>query len=534
MRGSALGMVGLKGIHERLLPRTYLSLGVDGPDSVAAALSTTRCVGVGPKEVDLERERTNAIFVAATSDDFFANHTTTDLVGRSSYDLVYIEGARLFERALRDFVNAEACSSSRSVVAIRGCAPKDAESASRVPNGSGWCGDVWKLVVALQKYRPDLRIQRTGTGPDSVSIISRLDAASVVLRERMPAILQEFLKLPFEASMLPEPVASLDLRVGFRELLGRISFHFWETVRTGSDTRRVPLTPVARPPRCNEEPCSLRRAEPQGIARPKSLRRTPRMLGVLLCYNDADVLPDAMEALLETNHDLIVWDHGSTDATASVLDRYGGSLVERHFLPRVFDFYELYPTVSRHLMAHFVSKYDWISWPDQDEVLEGPDRSLSYPDYVRQVLDEGFTHARFDNFNYWFTSDDDGTLTSPTRRVRHYCVFPDCAPRIRGWKADVTNERWFNHNPLPGAEYPIRFRLRHYPARDYEQALQRILFDRASLRRGSANVHYDALGKKLAQIVIDPHRLHYDDGIHDLHTEVLFDWLSIYREAPAR
>ena len=55
----------------------------------------------------------------------------------------------------------------------------------------------------------------------------------------------------------------------------------------------------------------------------------PRMLGVLLCYNDADILPDVICALREAGHNLIVWDHGSDDGTDLVLDRYKGELVER-------------------------------------------------------------------------------------------------------------------------------------------------------------------------------------------------------------
>ena len=38
-----------------------------------------------------------------------------------------------------------------------------------------------------------------------------------------------------------------------------------------------------------------------------------RCLGVLLCYNDGDLLEESIRYLLEQDHHLIVWDHGSTD-----------------------------------------------------------------------------------------------------------------------------------------------------------------------------------------------------------------------------
>ena len=85
------------------------------------------------------------------------------------------------------------------------------------------------------------------------------------------------------------------------------------------------------------------------IKRPvKFIRPRKRALGVLLCYNDADFLPEAIEALLNSNHELIVWDHGSTDATPQVLDKFQSVFVKRFFLPRSFDFYNLYQEVSKN------------------------------------------------------------------------------------------------------------------------------------------------------------------------------------------
>src|SRR5918995_853905 len=58
-------------------------------------------------------------------------------------------------------------------------------------------------------------------------------------------------------------------------------------------------------------------------------------------------------------------------------------------VPREFGFYELYPAMSRDLIENYVSDYDWISWPDQDEFLEGPARDRSYHQYVLEAHDLG-------------------------------------------------------------------------------------------------------------------------------------------------
>ena len=256
-----------------------------------------------------------------------------------------------------------------------------------------------------------------------------------------------------------------------------------------------------------------------------------RCLGVLLCYNDGDLLEESVEHLLQQGHDLVVWDHGSTDETPAILERLRPELRELRRIPREFDFYELYPEMSRHLIANHVGDYDWISWPDQDEFLEGPARDRPYRDHLEEASEAGVDWIEFENFNYWFTDEDDPAVRETSRRVRRYCVRADCPPRIRSWRAGVTNIRRFNHNPLEGEPAPRRFRLRHYPMRSLEQARARVLRDRAGLRRGGENFHYDNMGRRLNSLVIAADQLHRDDGVADLDPSPIFDWRRIYGSA---
>jgi len=265
------------------------------------------------------------------------------------------------------------------------------------------------------------------------------------------------------------------------------------------------------------------------------MRRLP-CLGVLLCYNDGDLLEESISYLLDQNHDLVVWDHGSTDETPAVLERFRRDCREIRRVSREFDFYELYPAMSRHLIENYVEEYDWISWPDQDEFLEGPARDRSYYDYVREAHDSGIDWIEFRNFNFWCTDEDDPTVSETTRRVCHYSLWPDCPPRIRSWRARVTNIRRFNHNPLYGTPSPRLFNLRHYPMRSPEQMRARVLRDRAELRRGNLNFHYEKMAERLESLQIPAAALHFDDGVSDLDPEPIFDWSQIYygRSAAAR
>jgi hypothetical protein len=267
-------------------------------------------------------------------------------------------------------------------------------------------------------------------------------------------------------------------------------------------------------------------------SRPHKAVSQPKALGVLLCYNDADILPDAIESLLQNNHQLLVWDHGSDDGTAGVLDRYASHFVEREFIPRTFDFYKLHERVSKHLRRHYCQNYDWISWPDQDEILEGPSREKTYYAFITEVVNSEFNWVCFRNFNFWFTAEDDPAVLSPTQRVRRYGLFPDCSPRIRAWRASVTNRREFNHNPLPGRPDPRPFNLRHYPMRSREQMLQRLNKDRSDLQRGGANYHYNNMKRAFEKLFVPPEKLHRDDGRSELNQAVIFDWRAVYSNQP--
>lgn len=262
--------------------------------------------------------------------------------------------------------------------------------------------------------------------------------------------------------------------------------------------------------------------------RSSSERSEIRLLGVLLCYNDADILPDVLEHLIENNHKLVVWDHSSDDETEAVLDKYGKHLVERRRIPRSVDFYDIYPAMSRNIMRNYRSSFDWVSWPDQDEILEGPDRKKSYYEHIVEVFNSGYDWIEFNNFNYWFTEEDDTSVVSPTQRLRRYCLFPDCAPRIRSWRAKITNIRVFNHNALDGKKYPARFNLRHYPMRSQDQAKRRLYKDRIGIRRGTANYHYDNIRTDMHRISIPPNMLHFDDGKSELDATVIFNWRGVY------
>ena len=186
-------------IHVHLLPRTYVEIGVNRGRSLALALPGTRAVGVDPKPwLRHPISRSTTVFPLA-SDAFFELVDLRQALG-GSVDVAFIDGMHLFEFALRDFANLERVCTEDSVVVLHDCLPSDTAVAARTW-AKGWTGDVWKLVICLRKYRPDLEITVVDVPESGLGIVRGLDPRSTVLNDRRDEVLREL--LPLDVDSLP-------------------------------------------------------------------------------------------------------------------------------------------------------------------------------------------------------------------------------------------------------------------------------------------------------------------------------------------
>jgi hypothetical protein len=166
-------------LHDLLQPRTYLEIGVYEGRSLALAKPPTCAIGVDPDpKVEGSFEAHTQIF-RETSDAFFS-HARLD--GRAP-DLAFIDGLHQFEQVLKDFINIEAHCSRHSVVLIHDTIPLDEPTQRRTRSTAFYTGDVWKVVICLKHYRPDLEIFTVATPPTGLTLITSLDSSSRVLAE---------------------------------------------------------------------------------------------------------------------------------------------------------------------------------------------------------------------------------------------------------------------------------------------------------------------------------------------------------------
>jgi hypothetical protein len=180
-------------IHSFLKPRTYVEIGLRNGVSLALAKTALAAIGIDPAP-DLQVPlRTGARVFQMTSDAFFAQYDLAAELGRQPVDLAFIDGMHLFEFALRDFANLERFCAPASTILVHDAYPLDPVTAARERTTQIWSGDVWKLILCLKKYRPDLRISTVEVPPTGLAIIRGLDPRSTILASRLDSLYGEFI-----------------------------------------------------------------------------------------------------------------------------------------------------------------------------------------------------------------------------------------------------------------------------------------------------------------------------------------------------
>jgi hypothetical protein len=188
----------LQRLHRHLRPRSYVEIGVEDGASLRLVEPGTVALGVDPQPlIALPLPQGVLRVFSETSDEFFASHDVRAELGGLPVDLALIDGMHHFEYALRDFINLERLCGPDSTILIHDCFPYNRLTARRERVLKFWTGDVWRLVVLLKKYRPDLAIQTIATPPSGLCMVRGLDPASRFLQENLERICAEFLALDY-------------------------------------------------------------------------------------------------------------------------------------------------------------------------------------------------------------------------------------------------------------------------------------------------------------------------------------------------
>jgi len=211
----------LERLHRRLKPATYVEIGVSSGMALALAGPETQAIGIDPRPRIQHPLSARTRVFTETSDAFFAGRDLTGELGGRPVDLAFIDGMHRFEFALRDFMNLEQHCRPGATILVHDCYPLDERSATRERHATFWSGDVWRSIVALKRYRPELRIATLAVPPTGLGVIRCLDPASRVLAERYDEVVADVLAMDY-AELEPRKAELLSLTEANQENLDRL------------------------------------------------------------------------------------------------------------------------------------------------------------------------------------------------------------------------------------------------------------------------------------------------------------------------
>jgi glycosyltransferase involved in cell wall biosynthesis len=189
----------LERFHEILRPKTYLEIGVFRGRSLSLACPPTRSIGVDPRPMISFPFKTETHVFCESSDAFFASGKLTSLLNGEALPLAFIDGLHVFHQSLKDFMEVEGFCDSRSLVLLHDTVPLDEESQRPDCQRKFHTGDVWKTVLCLKHYRPDLDIVTIATPWSGLTMVTNLDATSRVLRDNFEDAVSHFAGVSYAA-----------------------------------------------------------------------------------------------------------------------------------------------------------------------------------------------------------------------------------------------------------------------------------------------------------------------------------------------
>jgi len=224
-----------------------------------------------------------------------------------------------------------------------------------------------------------------------------------------------------------------------------------------------------------------------------------KVIGMLLVYNDEDIITEVLEDLLSQGLELVVLDNGSTDKTYQICEKFLGKgiLQLKQFKTSTF--------IGQHDLLHrmlyhmaLTESPDWLLRSDSDEFFESgiPNRNLK--EVIEKVDSEGFNLIQFDRFDFFMTDDDNESAKSVKEKMPYYSCHGDYL--YRAWKLFPGIRMGYagGHYPIfpdghPYKIYSKKFIMRHYKFRSKEQAKKKM----SDTIRGTAYEQKGSINNKM-------------------------------------
>ena len=171
--------------------------------------------------------------------------------------------------------------------------------------------------------------------------------------------------------------------------------------------------------------------------------------------------------------------------------------------------------------------FDWISFPESDEFLEGPDRTMTYYEHAAKTE---YNTIVFGNFMFCCTPEDDYSIKSPVERIKYYTLIDKVYDRVYAWRGrdgGFTNlTRYCGHTMGKESTNNLsRWVSCHYHIRNPTEYIERCKTRLKVWHRRDS--HYkiiiDKNNKDGSLPVVQRDQLHLDDG-SEIKLDIKFDW----------
>jgi hypothetical protein len=254
---------------------------------------------------------------------------------------------------------------------------------------------------------------------------------------------------------------------------------------------------------------------------------TPRVLAVMVAYNEADIIAACLSALAEQGCDAYLIDHGSTDGTAEIAREFlGRGLVGLERFPEDSGFparnaneMVWVDLLRRREQVVGEHDYDWYVLNDADEFREAPWPGLTFAEGLGRAEELGFNAVSFRVLDFRPVDGRFAAGTDPRAALTgwEHGNAVDAA-QVKAFKRpangslDIVNRAGHDVRFDGRRVCPVQFILRHYPIRSPEHGVRKVLKERlprfaAEERKAGWHVQYDELVAGGAKFVWEPSEL---------------------------
>ena len=264
-----------------------------------------------------------------------------------------------------------------------------------------------------------------------------------------------------------------------------------------------------------------------------------RVCAIMSAYNEADVIHESIQKLIQQEVDVYLLDNGSTDDTVEIANQFlnkGLIKVERCvFTENGKEVYDWTALLKRKEELSRQLDYDWFMHVDADEIRYSPWAHRNLREGIELVDQMGFNLINFRLFNFRLTHEKSADQSIEEAFTHYSAIEQFNRMQVKAWKKSsgidlVSHAGHLALLPQPKI-FPIRFIHKHYPVRSIEQGTRKIIKERlarysTSDRRKGWHVQYDHMSVDRDQIrqelIWDTRELKQFDT-HEITNELFMD-----------